>query len=658
MRGRATLVAAVVGLAACGGGGAGPHVLMDFTRAGGLFDAPFPSDDLAAGGAIDVSAFPNPKNVTLIEQARALIGDTTGFGATSGVHFQISEAIDPAGLPDLAGSVATGATVFLIGVDPASPDYGTRYPVQVTFEADRGVYGPPNMLVASPLQGVPLRPGAAYAAVVTTALTTAGGQPLDPAPDDAFTRFPDAAAALAELGVDRASIAGLAVFHTGDPAADLATVRAAALARPLPVPGTFTRTDLFDDFCVYHTTIEMPDWQSGTPPFDGGGGTWQFDAQHQPIFQRTETANLVVTIPRAAVPATGYPLVVFVRKGGGGDRPLVDRGQQAMTGGAALEPGEGPARYFARAGFAGLQVDGPIGGLRNTTGGDEQFLTFNINNLGAMRDNIRESAVELDVIAHVAVGLHLDASDCPPAGTTDAGPADVTFDDAHVALMGHSMGAWIAPLAAADEPLFGALILSGAGGSWIENIMWKQHPTPVYPVVSALIREIDLRADDPVLSLAQWGLEPADPAIYGRAIVAAPPAAGGPRQVLMEQGIVDNYILPNIANATSLSIGLDLAGTEHDTEADPRLAEQLALGPLLPLVGRQAVALPAAGNVHVSSGPVTAVVVQHLEDGVEDGHEVVFQLDGPKHQYQCFLASWLAGAASVPVDDARDAPCP
>ena len=33
-------------------------------------------------------------------------------------------------------------------------------------------------------------------------------------------------------------------------------------------------------------------------------------------------------------------------------------------------PGSGPAREFARVGFAGVQVDGPLGGLRNTTGGD------------------------------------------------------------------------------------------------------------------------------------------------------------------------------------------------------------------------------------------------------------------------------------------------
>jgi len=55
----------------------------------------------------------------------------------------------------------------------------------------------------------------------------------------------------------------------------------------------------------------------------------------------------------------------------------------------------------------------------------------------------------------------------------------------------------------------------------------------------------------------------------------------------------------------------------------------------------------------------TAVVTQHAEDGLEDGHEVMYQTDVPKHQYQCFLASWLAtGVPSVPTDAARDADCP
>jgi pimeloyl-ACP methyl ester carboxylesterase len=634
--------AVLVMLAACGSPSSGPHVLLDFTRAHSLFDAPLPADDLFDGTTANIAAFPNPAGSVQLEQGRTLLADNTGFATTGAVFFQISEPLDDTMLPAIADSVAPGSPAFLAAIDPSAPDYGARYPVEVTFETAASPYGAPNLLALLPVAGIPLRPNERYAAIVTTALRSAAGAHLDAAPASAIARFPDAKAALADLGVAAKDVAGITAFTTQDAASPLEIARIAALARPLPViDAAFQLTDTFTDFCAFHTTIAMPDWQSGDPPYNSDGGTWQLDATGAPIFQRTEEANLVLTIPRTPLPAGGYPLVVFVRTGGGGDRPLVDRGQQPAEGAPAIELGEGPARYLARAGFAGIQVDGPLGGLRNTTGGDEQFLTFNVANLGAMRDNVRESAIELDVIAHVGIALHVDASMCAGSST------DVTFDAAHVAIMGHSMGSWIAPLAAAYEPLFGALILSGAGGSWIQNIIWKQKPIAPLPVIETLLRDNNLLADDPVLTFAQWALEPADPQIYGARIA--------PRHVLMIQGIVDDYILPRIAEATSLSFGLDLAGPELDTESDPRLDGQLALGPLLPLNDRAAIALPAAHN----AGGATAVVTQHLEDGIEDGHEVMFQTDVPKHEYQCFLASWLAtGTPSVPTDASRDAPCP
>lgn len=654
-------------VAACGDGEHATRVKMDFARPDSLYDAPFPSDDLIAGGTVDLSAFPNPEAVDIVDKVLGLLDGATGFATSGGVFFQLTGPIDASALPDLAGSVADDAPVFLVDIDSDSPGYGERIPVYVDFEELNGLYAAPDTLSLVPLQGTALQPNTRYAAVVTNAITDAGGSPLAAISAGERDGYPagyaDGFDALAQLGIDVDRIAGLAVFTTSDPTDELYRVRDAALARTLPViDAPFTRTDLFDDFCVYQTTLPMPDYQAGNPPFKTEGGGWQFDADGKPIYQRDETARLVVTVPRTAMPSAGYPLVVFVRTGGGGDRPMVDRGVQAVHDGPSLEPGEGPARYFARAGFAGLEVDGPLGGLRNPTGGDEQFLIFNVQNLTALRDNVRQSAVELSVIAHVAAGLQLDASDCPPAGTTDAGPTAVSFDDQHFALMGHSMGATIGPLAVAAEPLYRALLLSGAGGSWIENLVYKHKPLDLPSVVGLLLHQGgDIRVDDPILTLAQWALEPSDPQVFDDAIIRNPVGGADPRHVLMEQGIVDNYILPRIANTTSLSIGLDQAGTPlDDPTSDDRIADQSALAPLLPLVGRAAISLPASGNVQPTAGdPVTAVVVQHLEDGVEDGHEVVFQTDGPKHQYQCFLASWLAdGTPTVPVDASRDAPCP
>ena len=105
--------------------------MMSFDRSGGFYSAPFPSDDLRAGdGTIDLSGFPNPNSATLITSALSLASTTGGFGRSSGIFFQASTALNPASLPTLAGSAAPGASVFVIGIDPSSPDYLVRHVVE------------------------------------------------------------------------------------------------------------------------------------------------------------------------------------------------------------------------------------------------------------------------------------------------------------------------------------------------------------------------------------------------------------------------------------------------------------------------------------------------------------------------------------------------
>jgi hypothetical protein len=354
------------------------------------------------------------------------------------------------------------------------------------------------------------------------------------------------------------------------------------------------------------------------------------------------------------MPAAGFPLVTFVRTGAGGDRPLVDRGVQPKTGASALVPGSGPAQEFAAVGYAGVQVDGPLGGLRNTTGGNEDFLIFNVFNLAALRDNVRESALELAVLSGVLDTLQLDTHDCPGA------PAVAKFDPSSRALMGHSMGATIAPLTMAVDPHFKGVVLSGEGGSYIENVLYKVLPLHVLPLAESLLHygpNQPLTENDPALSLVQWAVESSDPPVYTGFVINDPRYRGTPAHVLMLQGIVDHYILPDIANASSLSFGLDLAGPALDDPSNPKLAGQTSILTVLPLAGRRQIEYPASCNVAVDGGCVTGILTQHPGDGIEDGHEVVFQTEPPKHQYRCFLKSLLTGAPTVPADAAAGAPC-
>jgi hypothetical protein len=653
---------------------AGATVSMDFARTDDFYASPFPTDArLGPDGGVDLAGFPDPFGKDLVARVRAIIKtQARGFGTTSGIFFELSAPIDPAGLPSVQGSVATGATVALVDVDPASPDYLRAVPVAARFFADGGPYGGPNLLAMLPLQGAPLRPRTRYAAVVRRGLLDARGAPLGvsagmatiaagSAPPGmsaaALASYRAALPALAAAKIDVTDVAGLAVFTTDAPTEAMGRVTAAMIAATPPPTKPFARTDLFDTFCVYATTIPMPEYQQGDPPYTDAGGDWAFDGSGNPVLQRQEEANFVVTIPRQPMPDAGYPMVVFSRTGGGGDRPLVDRGVQGTTGGPALVPGTGPALYFAAAGYAGSSIDGPHGGLRNVTHSDEQFLMFNVGNPAALRDNVRQSAAELVLEAHVLEHVAVDVSDCPGA----VAPGNVArFDAGTMALMGHSMGATISPLTLAYEPRYRAALLSGAGGSWIENVIYKLHPLAVKGFAEVLVglagSGYELTEHDPVLSMFQWAGEPADPPVYARRIVHEP-VDGPPRHVLMMQGIVDHYILPSIANTTSLSFGLDLAGAELDYTV-PEIASFTPLGSLLDLSGRGAITLPASGNVVGPGGArITAVVTQHPEDGIEDGHEVVFQTEAPKHEYRCFLESLRKGTPRVPAPGKAMDPC-
>jgi hypothetical protein len=618
---------------------AGAHVRMDFDG-GGFWDAPWPSSHRFTDGALDLAAFPNPDGVGFVDDLIALAdGVLSGAGTTSAVAFRLEVPPDPASLPDLRGSLEAGASVFLVDVDRGSPGFGARVPVDVAYARNAAPFGDTDLLTLLPLQGVPMRPGTAHAAVITRDLLDVDGWPFGHAPELDAAELPpgyaDALTALEALGTPRERVAGLAAFTTQDPEAELRAVHADLRARPLPALSPFAPAETFDDYCVFEATLDLPVYQEGEPPYSTEGGTFAWDGD-VPALHGTETARAVLTVPRGEAPAGGWPVVAFVRTGGGGDRPLVDRGVRDADGVASV--GTGYARDFAAVGFAGFSLDGPHGGLRNVTGGDEQFLMFNIGNPGAMRDNVRQSAVELTLIPDL-----LDGLEAPGCGVDAA-----TFDVGHLALFGHSMGATIGPLTLALEPRFGAAVFSGGGGSWIENVVHKQSPLEVRPIAEAMLRYADYGASlteaDPVLSLLQWAGESADPPVWSRSI------RGHGTRVLMLQGIVDTYILPPMANALSLSLGLDLAGDPRD-EVEPRLAAYRPLGALIDLGGGEAVALP-----HTVPDERAGAVVQHLEDGVEDGHEAAFQQPDARRQVRCFLTDFAADRA--PTISGGDGPCP
>lgn len=630
----------------CGPEASAPTQLL-FDPGGDFWDSPFPSAHRRSSpsGGVSLEGLPNPDGISLVSSLRRLVeSDVKGFGVSSTIYFRADGSLASAQLPTMMDTLREDAPVFLVDVDPGSPERGARVPLRVGIVADGGPIGAPDLLALQPLQGWPLREDTLYAAVVLGSFGGWGERSLD-APSalrrliegsepSGFSRpaledYRVALDALARDGVELDALAGLAAFRTGRPTEDFFRFEEATrLQRPRLDAVAFAPREVFDEFCVFEAEISVPLYQRGLEPYPVWGGGWPADPEG--AAPRRVKSRVFLTVPRQPMPPVGFPTTLFVRTGGGGDRPLVDRGRRASPGGEAITPGTGPALELARAGFAGLTWDGPHGGVRNPTGGDEQFLVFNPSNPEALRDNVRQTALEAVMLAAGVGELRVNES-CPGV----SGP--IRLDPDRLALMGHSMGATIAPLAAATGR-FDALLLSGAGGSWIENVLYKRSPVPVRPLAAVLLgyEVLDRRVGrfDPILALLQWAGEPADPPIYLRRAREE----GRLPHVLMMQGIGDTYIPAPVANATSLAARLDLGGpaTPHHEH-------------LLALIGAAVGPLPAGGNR--DGGARTAVLTQHPGDPVEDPHEVVFQTEAPKRIYRCFLEDLAAG--EIPV--ARDA---
>lgn len=642
---------------------------------GAFWDAPFPSDHRVREDTrrVDLSDFPNPNAVPFVDSLLGMLdGVSQGFARTGGIVIPFDRPIATAQLPTLAGSVKADATVFLMDVDADSPDPGRLYPIEVATRDVVSDLDPAHAVVALPLQGVPLPERRRLALVVRRTVMDADGGLLTTAPAieailagetpagwraDVAEQYLDAVEVLRDQGVDTDAVAGLTVFTTGAPTKGWAAMVATAREAAMGLAGTITRTEVWPDYCVYESRVSFPFYQHGTSPFatEGGGFVWEGDTLVRNPDELQQIGRIVFTVPRVPTVDDKRPTVVFIRTGAGGDRPLIDRSPHTTAG--VDVPGEGYAATFARRGWAAVQVDGPLGGpLRNPGGADEQFLLFNVQNPVAMRDNLRQSALELALLPDFLDGFGLPTTppwDCP--GIEPNAARAIRFDTDNLVLFGHSMGATIAPLAAAGDPRYRALILSGAGGSWIENVVHKTLPLAVAPIAATMLSQPveDIDEFNPVLTLLQWAGEAADPPLYAPSLVRADKASEA-RHVLMYQGLFDHYIPPPVANALSLALGLDVAGEVLDEALAPEHAGFLSLARF---TDGEARVLPAGLNVTHEGRKLTALLVQQEEDGIEDGHEVVFQNDTPHHQIGCFLEGVRADQPLVPGPGREGDPC-
>jgi len=574
---------------------------------------PFP-DDLYrdADGAIVIGELPGEAGSVagaFFESLRAGLREIDGFGASSPVFFPVEGELDRSSLPaDRAATVGAGASVFLMDVDPASPDSMMRVPAVVHWSPER------SLLSVRPADGHPLREGRAYAAVVTSAVRGADGlalsaspalgsvrnaspQPTDPVQARAWRSYRSVLAALSADGVETAEVVGLAVFHVQSATDDLADARAQIRARETPsirvervVSGaaldTLLGTPMQDlpgndvEGGVRHSHIGwVIDGTFGAPHFGAAApfthGSWSRADDASFEVRRVDDVWFTLVLP--AGDTTDVPLVVF-QHGLGNDR------SQVYT----------IADTLAEAGYAVAAIDIPFHGMRAraaspealdanhnygaTTGpdlyGDISGDVTYVEYVGVFdedgpyeafhpfypRDSFRQSVADLFALVDT-----LERADLSAVSAATDGPAMLSFDTGPISFVGVSLGGILGTMFVATETRVGCAVLNVTGG----NLTRLVELSPgfngtffpiLFPKLGLAYESIDY-VNEPPVTYPQVG-------IYqtlldsGDSMTFAPLLADREVHVLFQMAI-DDETVPNLGTeALARASGATIAGAD------------------------------------------------------------------------------------------------
>lgn len=682
------LVSLGVSLAMLTGGGVmgcsseeGPHFLFEpkanLADPLQFYDQPFPLETrLAADGTRQLTAFPRPPDNANLEGLVAVAAQAKGAPVIPVAYFRSTVPL-AARNPNNVIDGTPAAPVMLLDVDPASPDHGRLFPtVAMTLEVDP--YTPTNLLAVAARPGFVLLPHTKYAFLVRRDVGTLDGKKLASSKVIATLRkggdpggglkaaFESVWSTADVRGIDLEEIAIATVFTTNDVVADLA-----ALGEQARTDHKATISDLHVDpddgaahprFCELVGTVTLPQFQKGKPPFDTEG-LFVFDATGKLVKQSDLAVPITITLPKQAMPPTGFPLDAYMHGSGGLSSAAVDRGTWRPVTDASVCPGgktdewegvvgcnikgEGPAHVIAAEGFATYAAALPVNPERLPGAGETAYLNF--VNLAAGRDLFRQGVIEQRLILDALLDLAIDPATVA-ACTGLSLPAEKTayrFDAGQVFGQGQSMGGQYINMLGATEPRIRATAPTGAGGYWSYFIL-ETSLVPggaVGPILLGTMAKLTFL--HPALHLFQQAWEPVDPMVYMPRVAARPLPNHPVRSIYEPVGLGDSYFPTTVYDAMVLAYGNEQAGTE----VWPTMQAALELD------GRKGIVpYPVSNNRESGTTPYTGVVVQYMGDGVYDPHAIYSQLDQVKQQLACFFSTMRRTNTAVVI--APGAPCP
>lgn len=571
-----------------------------------FFGRPWPDDNRTRDGRPCMEGFPQLGEIDLIDTYMSSIENLDGFGTNSPIYLPLNQR--PQVLPTPQDTASTDGSMWLMDIDPDSPERGSIIPLSSRFQRVETLWQRGNLLSVQPVWGFPLRPRTTYALVLTTDLisTVEGWRSLGD--------WSDLDATLLQLRVSPERIAFALQYTTQDPVGEVARFDE-RIRYDLTTPALDQRVDLYQtssEMEAFEGTMWVPMWQHGSKPYLASGGAFQFDENGMPQLYEWEQVRFTLTVPRADMPAEGWPVSIYGHGTGGNHRSFASSLKDLA-----------PARVLARAGIAGFGISLPLHGDRGTNL-DPALASFNYLNPDSARAVFRQGALDQLYLAEVLSSQ---------AHSFDLGDGKTArIDPDRVVYMGHSHGGLIGAIAG---PYFGervrAIFLSGAGGGLSTTVVTRDAGD--FDIQGLLASTLDFSADDelveshPVIAMVQTLGEVTDPINYAPYWNDRTPFwETTPMSVLMTEGLLDVQTPPDTAEALAAAGHLPLLAPASHVSTAHRLQDE----------GTHKT--PAIENRRSWDGErVTAGLAQYADED----HFAIFNNEDAANLYQQFLSSAL-----------------
>ena len=610
-----------------------------------FFRLPFPSDVRRTATGLDLSGFPTPGTALPVDVLGRYVSaaqtDLDGFATNMVSYFRFSRPYD---------WMSVGGHIRIVDITVGSPTYGQdRSLAWLTTAGRLSKYICEDWLGVRTGHGDPLRPSTTYAVILTTGIrdtsnnafardadfvaTLASTAPADVALMHAYQAHAPLRAFLTAQMIDSSTILNAAVFttqsaerlvpllRTAEHAAPLATLTDATVCRAGALSpcddGTPRRacpTTPDAAFTEIHGRLSLPIFQHGTAPYEEptDGGEIAVDATGSPMVVRTENVCVSITVPTAAAPTLGYPVLIAAHGTGGSFTDHVRAGVAHDLATATV-----PA--------VSIGIDLPEHGTRRgTSTRSPDRLVYNFTNPRAARDVFLQGAADLMGTVRYAS----EATITVPGGTA------VSINRARIVLFGHSQGSQHAALMAGFEPALAGVVLSEAGGDLTQSLLHKTQPFDIARLVPLALLDYDGNGNlavgdyNPALALFQMFFERADAVNLARRLSREVPMGAPGLHVFATYGIGDHYTPEETLQAFAGAGALQFVG--------PILTDPMVFNPM-------PVAPPLVGNTTVGTSMFTVGMRQYMPPAGVDGHFVALQSMQGKTDVEAFVGAIFAG---------------